>query len=357
MKNVFTRLFHVLKNSNGNPYEDFLTELFAEHLSEDTCIVEFFTQLLDEPVKELNHLSVDTQVTYPALMHHQTDSRPDIVIQFYDGQQHHIVFIECKLASSEGVEQLSRYADHLNVFSAKGSRCYLIYLTQYFEEKDGTSLSSKSPNLKFMQLRWYQIYKWIKQSAIQSDYASKLLDYMEEIGLEDNRKFSPIDVYGIQHMNRLQRMMDECMDDAVDGLMTELFGKALQQYNRYNQLKYMERYVKASEQEGRATEVAVGFYISDDDYPIISVVYEFNPRRCPDSSKVIAAMHDFIATHPEWETFDLNSNAEWQGISCDRSLVKFLHHEDHILEIQKFYLEKLKELHAIKVKHPDLYWK
>ncbi|AIQ62447.1 hypothetical protein PSTEL_04310 [Paenibacillus stellifer] len=188
-------------------------------------------------------------------------------------------------------------------------------------------------------------------------YASKVLDYMEEIGLKDNRQFTPVDVYAIQNMNRLQRMMDECMDGAVDGVMTEHFGRALQQYNRYNQLKYQERYAKASEQEGRATEVTVGFYLTDDDYPIVSVVYEFCPRRCSDVPKVVVAMQSFIATHSGWEIFDLNTDAEWQGISCDRSLVEFLHYEDHINEIQKFFLEKLNELHEIKVKNPDLHWK
>jgi len=143
----------------------------------------------------------------------------------------------------------------------------------------------------------------------------------------------------------------------VDEEMTRLFGKALQQYNRYNQLKHMDRYVKASEQQGRATEVGIGFYSTYEDYPIVSVVYEFNPRRCSDYPHVVEVMQEFVNTHSGWETFDLNSDAEWQGISFDRSLVEFLHFKDHISEIQKFFLEKLRELHEVKVKYPQLYWK
>ncbi|MNB78410.1 hypothetical protein D3C75_251130 [compost metagenome] len=320
-------------------------------------MIDFIGNVLEIPVQEVKHSSIQTQVTFPALPHHQTDSRPDMVIRFYEGQKPYVLFIESKLGSQEGTDQLSRYADHLSVLANQGTKYYLIYLTQYADEKDASPILENHANIVFRQMRWFQIFKWIKQLESKNIYASKVLDYMEEIGLKDNRQFTPVDVYAIQNMNRLQRMMDECMDGAVDGVMTEHFGRALQQYNRYNQLKYQERYAKASEQEGRATEVTVGFYLIDDDYPIVSVVYEFCPRRCSDVPKVVAAMQSFIAAHSGWEIFDLNTDAEWQGISCDRSLVEFLHYEDHINEISKFFLEKLNELHEIKVKNPDLHWK
>lgn len=357
MKNVFSRLFRVLNSSSGHPHEDFLTEVFAELLCDQEMMIDFLGNVLEIPVQEVKYSSIQTQVTFPALPHHQMDSRPDMVIRFYEGQESYVLFIESKLGSPEGTDQLSRYADHLGILTNQGTNCYLIYLTQYFDEKDVSLILANQKNVVFRQKRWFQIFKWVKQLEAKNIYASKVLDYMEEIGLEDNRQFTPVDVYAIQNMNRLQRMMDECMDGVTDGVMTEHFGKAIQQNNRHTQLKYMERYVKASEQEGRATEVVVGFYITDEDYPFVSVVYEFCPRRCPDVPKVVAAMQNFMAAHPDWRTFNLNTDAEWQGISCDRRLIDFLHHEDHINEIQKFFLEKLKELHEIKVKNPDLYWK
>ncbi|WHX50074.1 PD-(D/E)XK nuclease family protein [Paenibacillus woosongensis] len=357
MKSVFSRLFQVLNSSSGQPHEDFLTEVFAELLCDQETMIDFLGKVLEIPVQEAEHSSITTQVTFPALPHHQMDSRPDMVIRFYEGQKPYVLFIESKLGSPEGTDQLSRYADHLGVLTNQGTKCYLIYLTQYSDEKDASLVLANHNNIVFRQLRWFQIFKWMKQLESKNIYASKVLDYMEEIGLKDNRQFTPVDVYAIQNMNRLQRMMDECMDGVVDGVMTKHFGKAIQQSNRHTQLKYMERYVKASEQEGRATEVVVGFYLTDDDYPIVSVAYEFCEGRCPNFPKVVAAMQNFIATHSGWETFDLNTDAEWQGISCDRSLVDFLHYEDHINEIQKFFLEKLNELHDIKVKNPDLHWK
>ncbi|WP_435924154.1 PD-(D/E)XK nuclease family protein [Paenibacillus sp. DYY-L-2] len=358
MKDVFSRLFRVLNSSSGQPHEDFLTEVFAELLCDQETMVDFLGKVLEIPVQKVEHSSITTQVTFPALPNHQMDSRPDMVIRFYEGQKPYVLFIESKLGSLEGTDQLSRYVDHLSVLTNQGTKCYLFYLTQYSDEKDASLVLASHKNIVFRQMRWFQIFKWIKQLESNNIYASKVLDYMEEIGLEDNRQFTPVDVYAIQNMNRLQRMMDECLDGVVDGVMTKHFGKAFQQSNRHTQLKYMERYVKASEQEGRATEVVVGFYLTDHDYPNVSVVYEFCSRRCPKNTEVVAAMHNFISTHTDWETFELNSDdVEWKGISCSRRLVDFLHYEDHINEIQKFFLEKLNELHEIKVKNPDLYWK
>lgn len=358
MKNVFSRLFRVLNNSNGQPHEDFLTEVFAELLCDQETMLDFLGKELKIPIQNVDHSSITTQVTFPALPHHQMDSRPDMVIRFYEGQKLYVVFIESKLGSSEGIDQLSRYADHLGVLTQQGAEGYLVYLTQYSDEKDASLVLANHKDIVFRQMRWFQIYQWIKQLKSKNNYTSKVLDYMEEIGLKDNRQFTPVDVYAIQNMNRLQRMMDECMDSVVDVVMTKHFGKALQPNNRHTQLKYMKRYVKASEQEDRATEVVVGFYLTDDDYPSVSVVYEFCEGRCSNFPDVVAAMHNFISTHKDWETFELNNDsAEWKGISCKRRLVDFLHYEDHINEIQKFFLEKLNELHDIKVTNPELNWK
>src|SRR5690606_19780839 len=152
-------------------------------------------------------------------------------------------------------------------------------------------------------------------------------------------------------------MMDESMDGVVENVLNASFGRALQQYNRYNQVKLLDRYVKASEQNERATEVVIGYYLTDDDYPIVSVVYEFNERRCHNFPQVIKAMQQFIQDRPDWKLFDINENVEWKGMSCDRSLAEFMTSEDHISEIQHFFMNKLKDLKQIKLDNPTLHWK
>ena len=66
-------------------------------------------------------------------------------------------------------------------------------------------------------------------------------------------------MYAIQHMSRLQRMMDECLDGIVDEEMEKLFGKASQWSNRNTQLRDSERYFKVSWQN--ELWVGCGFYL------------------------------------------------------------------------------------------------
>ncbi|AIQ62446.1 hypothetical protein PSTEL_04305 [Paenibacillus stellifer] len=149
MKSVFSRLFRVLNSSNSHPHEDFLTEVFAEFLCNQETMIDFIGNVLEIPVQEVKHSSIQTQVTFPALPHHQTDSRPDMVIRFYEGQKPYVLFIESKLGSQEGTDQLSRYADHLSVLANQGKKYYLIYLTQYADEKDASLILENHANIVF----------------------------------------------------------------------------------------------------------------------------------------------------------------------------------------------------------------
>jgi hypothetical protein len=68
-------------------------------------------------------------------------------------------------------------------------------------------------------------------------------------------------------------------------------------------------------------------------------------------------MKEFIKNREDWDEYDLEDDTSWSGISCDKYLLEFLQEEDHIVAIQKFFVEKLEELHTIKEKYPTLNWK
>ena len=79
-------------------------------------------------------------------------------------------------------------------------------------------------------------------------YIDKVIEFMEGLGLNESRRFLPHDMYAIQEMNRLQRMMDECLDGVVDDTMTKLFGRPMGWSNRNVQLRDHWRYFKVNDQ-------------------------------------------------------------------------------------------------------------
>ena len=65
----------------------------------------------------------------------------------------------------------------------------------------------------------------------------------------------------------------------------------------------------------------------------------------------------FLESHVDWKGYYLEDNTKWSSISCDKELLDFLKHDDHISVIQEFFIEKLNELSLIKEQYPDLDWK
>lgn len=88
----------------------------------------------------------------------------------------------------------------------------------------------------------------------------------------------------------------------------------------------------------------------------LDIIYEVNPNY-EKKKQVIEAMKEFIKGKEDWEGYDLDDNTKWSGIRCNKYLLEFLKEEDHIIAIQKFFVEKLNELHTIKEIYPTLNWK
>lgn len=173
--------------------------------------------------------------------------------------------------------------------------------------------------------------------------------------MNDSRRFVPQDVYAVQHMERLVRMMDACLEGGVEETVTTLFNRSTGWTNRFDQLKKYNRYMKQNDQ-GNFTVINFGFYLTNDEYPLVSILFEVNPK-CPNRAAIITAMKAFIETNEGWESDDLDDNTAWANIHYDKSLLDFLSDDDHIDAIQDFFIQRLKELHILKQQHPEFDWK
>lgn len=348
MSSLFRRVYLLLRQGQINILEDFLTEIFAEVFEDTDMLISFYNTFAGINLIGPTHIEITTQKTYPKLSNHDTDSRPDLVIQFRDSGNNYLTFFENKFEASEGYQQLNRYSDHLNVFKAKGYHTRLFYVTRYDDVKS---------NMKITQIRWYMIYNWLKTNS--NTFINKVIRFMEEIHLNETRRFLPQDIYAIQNMDRLQKMMDECLDGPVDETMTKLFGRALGWSNRQVQLRDKYRYFKINDQGNWHTRIGCGFYLTEEDYPLVSVMFEVSPTY-PERPEAIKAMKWFlknVATQSIWEAYNLDDSTKWSGICCDVNLLGFLKEDDHINAIQKFFIDKLNSLYLIKQQYSHLNWK
>lgn len=164
-------------------------------------------------------------------------------------------------------------------------------------------------------------------------------------------------MYALQQMNRLQRMMDECLDETVEEALGKLFGKPFGWTNRHVQLRDHNRYFIISQQNNWQIWVGCGLTFNETlEYPSLGIIFSVKPNN-PERDKVIQVMREFVANNTEWNAYDLDDDKGWSYIAHEKELLSILGAEDHIAIIQQHFVGKLHELHAIKVNNPNLGWR
>lgn len=354
MRPVFNRIYELLKNKETHQLEDYLTEIFSPILQNKKWFSLFLNQFLQVNYDEsqLHSIQVFTQRTYIKLDNHLINSRPDIVISFTYKNNDHLLFIENKIGSTEGVDQLARYSDHLREHRKIGYYTHLLYITKFYDPKEEDILDNYNGS-GFTQLRWYQIYNWLLQ--FKGDlYCSQVLEYMEDLELNKSRRFTPIDIYAIQNAQRLQSMLDETLDGKVISKFSELFGKPKQWSHRTTQLRDHNLYILFNDQTDWKF-IGCGFEFTEEEYPLLTVFIEIHPN-CVRKEEVNKVIEQFCNDNSEWNFKPPSDNNDYSYGYCAKSLVSFLSSKDHIDSIQNYLIAKLEELYKFKADNKQLNW-
>ncbi|WP_226678276.1 PD-(D/E)XK nuclease family protein [Mesobacillus jeotgali] len=348
---AFERLFYLLKNSTTTPWEDYLTEVVAPVFQKKEILISFLYKCTGVKLNDVSGIKVNTQKTYTQLPGHSTDSRPDLIISFQHNKKRHHIFIENKLGSGEGMQQLQRYFDHLQEHQKKGYSTYLIYVTKHYDPKEKAAFSHKGTI--FCQLQWYQIYQLLR--AFEDDlYVKEVTTYMEEINLNESRRFTPTDITALQNLKRLQSMLDQTLDGKHKESFEGFFGKSMQWLNRANQLRSDNRYVLYNDQSDWKF-IGSGFWFTDEEYPTLTVFLEVHPN-CNHKEELIKAIRNFQTIHPDWEFDEPSDEKDWMLLYHDISLLNLLSSVDHIDNIQEHLINKMRILFDLKENNSELGW-
>jgi PD-(D/E)XK nuclease superfamily len=351
MQTTFKRIYDLVKYSTNNPLEDYLTELIAPIFKDEKFLSSFLQKFTYKNFDSVSKIRVSTQKTYVKIFDHDKDSRPDLVITFENKQGKHIIFFENKLGSGEGHFQLQRYYDHLNIHQSKGYFTYLFYVTEKYDPKEKSKFSI--PGTKFIQIQWFQVYDWLEQ-FVDNLYIEEVLKYMEANEMNKSRKFSPTDIHSLQNLYHLQSMLDETLNGKLKSNFETLFGKPMQWINRAKQLRDSNRYVLFSDQSDWKF-IGCGFWFTEDEYPEISVFLEVSAN-CRRKDELLKAIEIFCSEYEGWEFEGPEDEKDEFIVYTDRSMLSFLSEPDHIESIQNHIIERLKELHTLKTKFPELKW-
>jgi hypothetical protein len=351
-------------NPNQIPLEDFFTEIF-------TYLLKSNPSLMDDWIKEFkissikpNNVYISTQESFDALNYHFSGSRPDIFIELSDDNKKDLIFVECKIGSCEGHNQLKRYAEHLDNIEYI-NRGILIYITKDYDKKNGLAIFESCNNknkLKFIQFRWYEIYQFLKSHDGFSEnvLVKDILRFMEEYDLSGDNRFTSVDILALTNFPRVRKMMDETMYGEVSDKFTEIAGGISSPSFCLTQIKNHNRYTYIQNQNDNVFEIVLGYWINDSkmtDFPKVGIKLGVSPN-ATHRKEIIAAMRDIVKSNPdEWNGYHLNESKNWAGIGKELGIEHFMNEQDHIKSIQDYFLNLIDELTDIKKQYPNLPWK
>ncbi len=230
---IFQRLikFYSSASAIGNtktPLENFSTECLAGVLKSDENLLRDFVQYFEIETNSTN-LEAETQVYYKLgdgdfidleisadrdSFGNSTGSRKNFIDLEISGSDF-CCFIEIKVNSKEGENQLSRYAKILKKKAdlAPHLKPYLIYCTKW---QEGEVVHPIKPIL------WNDIAKFLGQPKFsKSDLIQHFLKFLNQQGMSHNMNFSPKD---LEFMGVFQDNLKR-MNKYIDNRIVPILGK------------------------------------------------------------------------------------------------------------------------------------
>lgn len=351
MLNIFSRLYNLKKSAAKNPEEDFLTEVFAYLLdSNHELLISFLRHFNVLTLEEKVFVDlVEPQKYFDKLEGHEQNSRVDLVIYL----RNHVIFIENKVNSQQGNNQLKRYAEILDVkFDIQKT---LIFLTKNFEQISHDQIitgCNKKGLIKIKEIRWYEIHDFLLKNANNIDLAVQLLQFLEnDMNITSELQFNLSDLIAMKNVSRILKMMEKSIYGKVKTVFLEKLKLKSQGTSPEIQIRRENRYVYYH--SGKGFHIVLGFFfdsISQYDYPRVGIHLwrEPNTEKTQDISSVL---HEIVVNSSNWKSFDnLNNSTIWANIFIEKSIVEFLNTENNIESIENYLIECIEELSIVKNK-------
>ncbi len=354
-------LFRKLLSLHGKitPEENFFTEVFVAVLNRNEGLLSEFLRRFLNYSEQYDSVRIESQVSFTRLPEHDMGSRPDVVIQIFteEADVYDVVFIESKLGSSEGKNQLSRYADHL-VEDFGGSRQrHLVYITSYFDPKE-SPMGVSDGRVKFAQIRWNQFYRLLKDFR-QDALVDEMALFMEENGMAEETQLLPGDLFAMTAFSRLTDFMMNSLDGEVRAKFTSVLGvPPAPVKDMINNLRAHKRLMLFGYPTGEWW-FGIGYFWHGNEYPTLGLIIEINARssRWDEIARVLRQI-SLNPTAPgfAWGSYSLDQPQSWAGIHTGESLASIAQEPEHLNKIKDKFLGYLDQVAIIKNTYPSLPW-
>lgn len=331
---IFDRVFSYRERANVSPLENFLIEILAFCLANDTIFAQDFYNLIGLEIKDAR---VETQTTYEGL------GRPDIEIS----NQHSICLIECKVESDERENQLLDYIKILDTHKKNHKNKSLVFLTKYYEYR-----YFAHDNIKFIYLRWYEINQLINDK--HNLITQQLKQFLINNDMDKIKNFTIQDLLVMKSVGETISKMDELLEQ-FKPYFEKNFGGYSKESSRSTRLVYNNYSNHVILREGKLDYcINIGFFWwwHDVEIPVLGVTVEVAKKKF-ENSKLPEFFKKNLITDKNWE-YEEDDKAYWY--SSYKSLSEFISKDDdNIPAMKKFLTEQLDILINLKKTNPEYF--
>ena len=340
--------------------EDFHTEIVAQTLRNSSALtLAWLNGIGATNLPAAAHIEISTQQTFEALPGHATASRPDIAIRLAAGGKKELILVESKLPSTQGFDQLQRYAEHLQAAEQSGAftKTCLVFITRDHEEAAMPLLSNPQFKLIFLRTRWFQFYRYLKAHANGDSLVKELMLFMQENRMSLGNQFRSTDLVALENFLGAKALMDETLQGEVTDATRRIHGSVTKLKKALDELRDEHRYILSS--WGDATACLVGYWLPHEnpDEPIWVGVRVYSVPGAAIHDDVIAAFRGWLEkTGGAWSARRLDEANAWGCIYKGEPIQALMGGADHVRATKDYLLSLLKEVEAFRNAYPALHW-
>ena len=348
---LFHRLLHLLSNGSRRA-EDVFTEIVAAVLTHHPDV--FYGWVGDQQGPD-DRFVVETQRSFTRLAENEPENRPDLMITRHRDGDVILYAIESKIGSSEGRNQLPRYAAVLER-ERKAGRCVrweLWYVTRDYDPKT-QPIECEAEHACFRERRWYELAPLLRPYHADPLIAETLA-FMNALDLNNPRHLTPEDLAAFRRFQRLYAFANEVLSGRVAKAFGDFTGNRNASFAKgfAGQLGRHNRAVLTYNVRGKISSVAGLVLDGEDGYPLVEVQLEINTPGEERRAFERAASSQF--SKAGWERFTTH-DPHFVAYRSRKSIADFLACSDHVEAIQDWCTKQFEHLVAFKAQYPELAW-
>ncbi|MFN0290022.1 PD-(D/E)XK nuclease family protein [Pedobacter helvus] len=326
--NLFGTLLKLYKaNGIRTPLEDFTTEILVHILNQNESIMSKFVNKVLK-IEGYNFVAT-SQETFVFKQRGRHFCKVDVVFR----NENKICFLENKVHSEEGFDQLINYSDTLDEQSEYQEK-HLRYCTKFYEDKIHITKNH------FSQFRWCNISNFLQEWK-DNDIIKQFLEFLENNQMGNSTDFTLQEILSLQSISPALLKMSSYLDK-IRPRFVEQFG-ALASINNSKQLTTYNRQVIVKQPlfgEGYS-EIGAGFDFSTS--PKL-IVWIWVGKGCTEFAK----FKELVAPT------EIYHNDEY--LEVGKPLSDFISSENMELDIEKWFIYSFDIVKSVIKDNQHLTW-